>query len=264
MTGPVRLSIETELDYSFERRSAVLLQIEAAMVPGQRVEKHAIALTPVEHFARIPGHDGSGDRIWLDVESRLHVTYRAEVAVERAVADLASLSAVEPHLLPGEVVEYLMPSRYCQADLFENLVSSEFAGLSGGAMVAAMRDWIAGHFTYAPGASTSATSALESYVQRRGVCRDYAHMLITLARAGNIPARQVSVYAPDVTPPDFHAVAEVYLGGGWHIVDATGMAVASDIARIGTGRDAADTSFLTHYANATLNWQQVRVSRLAG
>jgi transglutaminase-like putative cysteine protease len=239
VTAPVRLAIETELDYSFAARSAVLLQIEAAMIPDQRVEQHAIALSPVDHFARIPGHDGTGDRIWLDVESRLSVTYRAEVAVHRTVADLASLPATEPHLLPAEAVEYLMPSRYCQADLFETLVASEFAGLSGGAMVAAMRDWVSSHFTYAPGSSTSATSAVESYVQRRGVCRDYAHMLITLVRAGNIPARHVSVYAPDVTPPDFHAVTEVYLGGSWHIVDATGMAAATDIAKIGVGRDAA-------------------------
>ncbi|MEY4238792.1 MAG: hypothetical protein RL339_1393, partial [Pseudomonadota bacterium] len=145
MTDPVRLSIATELDYTFEARTAVLLQIEAAIIPEQRVEGAHIAISPVQHFARIPGHDDIGDRIWLDVEDRLTVSYRSEVTVQRLVTDFTSLAATPPHLLPAETVDYLMPSRYCQADHFEHFVESEFAGLSGGAAVAAMRDWIATH-----------------------------------------------------------------------------------------------------------------------
>ena len=262
MTDPVRLSIATELDYTFEARTAVLLQIEAAMIPDQRVDAPHIAISPVQHFARIPGHDDIGDRIWLDVEDRLTVIYTSEVTVHRPVSDIASLAATPPHLLPAETVDYLMPSRYCQADHFEHFVESEFAGLTGGAAVAAMHDWIATHFSLVPGVSNSNTGALESFVQRQGVCRDYAHMLITLARAASVPARFVSVYGPGVTPPDFHAVAEVFLDGGWHLVDATGMATGADMAKIGVGRDAADTSFLTHFAGCTLNRQEVQVTRL--
>jgi transglutaminase-like putative cysteine protease len=77
-------------------------------------------------------------------------------------------------------------------------------------------------------------------------------MLITLARAFGIPARFVSAYAPGVTPQDFHAVAEVFLGGAWYLVDPTGMASGADIAKIGVGRDAADTSFLTYYAPSAM------------
>ena len=73
-----------------------------------------------------------------------------------------------------------------------------------------MRDWIAGNFSYEP-VSTTSTTALDSFVERRGICRDYAHVLVTLARASAIPARYVSCYAPGVDPPDFHAVAEVFL-----------------------------------------------------
>ncbi|MCW1404112.1 transglutaminase family protein [Novosphingobium sp. MW5] len=262
MTAPIRLAIETELDYTFEARTAVLLQIEAAMIPEQRVDQPFIAISPVQHFARIPGHDDIGDRIWLDVEDRLTVSYRSEVTVQRLVANLSALSATPTHLLPAETVDYLMPSRYCQADHFEHIIESEFAGLAGGAAVEAMREWIASHFTYVPGVSTSATGALESYVLRQGVCRDYAHMLITLARAAGVPARFVSGYAPGVTPPDFHAVAEVFLDGTRYLVDATGMASGADFAKIGVGRDAADTSFLTHYAGCTLNRQDVRVTAL--
>ena len=89
-------------------------------------------------------------------------------------------------------------------------------------------------------------------------------MLIAFARAAGIPARFVSAYAPNVTPQDFHAVAEVYLEGGWHLIDATGMAQASDIARICVGRDAADASFMTSYGWMELREQSVDVRRVAG
>ena len=117
-----------------------------------------------------------------------------------------------------------------------------------------MRDWVADKFAYTPGVSDATTTALDSFVMRRGICRDYAHVMVALARASTIPARFVSCYAPGVEPPDFHAVAEVFLadpetpgGGAWYLVDATGMADPGEIAKIGVGRDAADVSFLTSF-----------------
>ncbi len=125
----------------------------------------------------------------------------------------------------------------------------------------AQRDWIEGCFSYVPGASTASTTARESFVQRQGVCRDYAHVLIALSRAAGIPARMASVYAPDVDPPDFHAVAEVWLENAWHLVDATGMAQPSHIAVIGVGRDAAEVSFMTSFGAANMLSQSVDVRR---
>jgi transglutaminase-like putative cysteine protease len=111
-----------------------------------------------------------------------------------------------------------------------------------------------------PGVSTSETTALDTFVQRQGICRDYAHVMITFARAAGIPARIASVYALGVEPPDFHAVAEVFLGGEWHLVDATGMARGRDMAKIGIGRDAADVAFLTAFGTAVMNSQSVEVT----
>ncbi|MEP6868231.1 MAG: transglutaminase family protein, partial [Novosphingobium sp.] len=91
------------------------------------------------------------------------------------------------------------------------------------------------------------------------VCRDFAHLMITLARASEIPARFASVYGLGVTPQDFHAVAEVFLGGEWHLVDPTGMAEPSSIIRIGAGRDAADVPFLSSFGFATFIGQSVEV-----
>ena len=83
-----------------------------------------------------------------------------------------------------------------------------------------------------------------------------------MARAVGIPARYASVYAPNVTPQDFHAVAQVYLDGAWHFVDPTGMAHASDTLLIGVGRDAADVSFLTSFGAIELVKQAIEVFRI--
>lgn len=255
------IHIHAAFAYDFAEPADVLIQLEAAAIPEQTILAAHLDVGETEHFARVPAQDMVGERIWLRVARRLSVEYRASVRVERMLADVGGLAAVPFHQLPGETVQYLMPSRYCPSDLFEDYMRSEFDGLSGGPMIAAMRDWIGEKFTYRAGVSTSTTTALESFVQRAGVCRDYAHVLVTLARAGGVPARVASVYAPDVDPQDFHAVAEVFLGGAWHLVDATGMATAAEIAKIGVGRDAADVAFLTSYGNATFAYQAVTVVR---
>lgn len=256
------LSIRTRLDYDFAEATDVLLQLEAAMIPEQVVHSAHISISPVEHFARVEGQDGIGDRIWLHLQGRLSVDYTASVTPQRLVPDWRMLPAMPPHKLPGETVPYLLPSRYCPSDKFEALVEAEFDGLCGGERIGAIRDWIAASVTYRAGTSTSATDAMDAYVTREGVCRDFAHILVALARASAIPARFVSVYAPDVVPQDFHAVAEVFLDGAWHLVDATGMAEAADMAKIGVGRDAADVSFLTSYGQASLVSLQVEVNRV--
>jgi transglutaminase-like putative cysteine protease len=254
----MRIRIESWLDYEFDHPTDVLLQVEAAMIPEQIVDGY-IDITQGEHFARVPAHDSIGDRLWVRLQGRLVVDYRATVTIDRVLADVRTLPMVPPHQLPGETVQYLMPSRYCPSDQFQTFVDAEFGGLQGGARVAALRDWVEQSFSYVPGSSTGDTTALDTFVKRQGVCRDYAHVIITLVRASGIPARIASVYALGVEPQDFHAVAEVFLDGAWHLVDATGMATQSGMAKIGVGRDAADVAFLTAYGAARMNAQAVSV-----
>lgn len=258
----MRLQINVQLDYSLARVCDLLLQIEAAAIPEQRIEEAHIDISPCEHFARVPAQDQIGERIWLRTESRFLVDYRAIVSIERIVRDVATLPALPPHRLPGETVQYLLPSRYCPSHQFTDFVEERFGHLDGGAKLAAMRDWVEGHLAYTPGASTFETTAVDTFHSGQGVCRDYAHLLITLARAGEIPARYASVYAPGVKPPDFHAVAEVFLGGEWHLVDATGMAKEAEMAKIGIGRDSGDVAFLTGFGPLFLNSQSVSVTAL--
>jgi len=255
----MQLEIQSRLDYALPAPTDLILQLEAAIVPEQLVENPAIGLSPIEHFARVPGQDGIGDRIMLHAANQLIVEYSATVTVRRVVAPLDGLAAVPLHLLPGPTVPYLFESRYCPSHSFERFVAGEFPGLSGGALVRAMLDYMGQHFRYVSGVSNQSTTALDTFVSREGVCRDYAHVLIALARAASLPARIASVYAPGVDPPDFHAVCEVFLGDAWHIVDATGMASGADCAKIAVGRDAADVAFLTAFGTAVFNSQQVSV-----
>lgn len=255
----MKLSIETRLDYQFEHPTDVLLQLEAAATPEQRVLCSDIAILQSDRLTRVAAQEQIGERIWLRAEGRLTVAYTAIVEVARPLEDCLNLPQVPLHQLPGEAVQYLLPSRYCPSDQFLTIADADFGDLTGGVRVIAARDWVQTHFTYAPGTSTAETTALDSFVRRQGVCRDYAHVLITLMRASAIPARIASVYALGVEPQDFHAVAQVFVGGGWHLVDATGMARVSDMAIIGVGRDAADVAFLTAYGMAVMNGQSVSV-----
>lgn len=253
----MKLQIDVQLDYWFEQRCDVLLHIEVAAVTGQMVEGSALAAGAA--LDRVAAQDGVGTRAWLAAEGRMLVDYSARVTIDRPEPDLAALPSTPLHLLPGEAVQYLLPSRYCPSDRFFDLVDARFAGLEGGARIAAMAGWIAGHLAYAPGSSTVETTALDTFQTRKGVCRDYAHMMIALARAADTPARYASVYALRASPPDFHAVAEVFLGGAWHLIDPTGMASARDTAIIGIGRDAGDVAFLTAFGPLMMNSQSVRV-----
>lgn len=260
----MRLQINVQLDYTLSRACDLLLQIEAAAIPEQVIEEAHLDLPDCEHLARVPAQDMIGERIWLRKEGRLKVDYSAIVRIERILRDPAILPAIPPHRLPGETVQYLLPSRYCPSHQFTDFVDNTFGELQGGARLAAMRDWVANHLSYVPGSSNSETNAADTFHGREGVCRDYAHLLITLARAGEIPARFASVYAPGVKPQDFHAVAEVFLGGEWHLVDATGMAKEAEMAKIGIGRDSGDVAFLTAFGPLYFNSQKVSVTQLDG
>ena len=262
----MKINISAHLDYELEAPADILLQVEAAALPDQRIESAHMEVPGDGHFARISGEEDIGERIWVRRDDRFTATYEATVEIIREASDCAALSQVPVHLLPGDTVKYLMGSRYCPANQFQSFVEAEFAPLAGGARIMAMRDWIENNFSYTPGSSTAETTALDTFVQRQGICRDYAHVLVTLARASAVPARIASVYAVGVEPQDFHAVAEVYLAedgqaGDWHLLDPTGMAPVDGMARIGVGRDAADISFMTIYGRATLQTQTVEVER---
>ncbi|WP_159603927.1 transglutaminase-like domain-containing protein [Agromyces humi] len=189
--------------------------------------------------------DAGGTRIHVVDVAPGTVTLRYEATVEGR-ADAASGTELE-------LLEYLRPSRYCEADRLAPTAHAEFAGLDGADLLAAVSSWVGTRLSYVPGSSQPTDGAVQTLLAGQGVCRDYAHLVIGLLRALDVPARLAAVYAPGLDPMDFHAVAEAHVDGTWHVVDATTLAPRSTLVRIATGRDAADTAFLSSYGgNVTL------------
>lgn len=257
----MRLSIDVDLDYYFAQSCDLLLAVEVAQLDDQKLIDDLLTVDGAGPLRPVADADGVGRRTWMEVNGPFRARYRATVEVERSIADLSGLAITARHDLPAATLPFLWPSRYCESDRFESFVGRRFEGLEGGAQIAAMADWIRTEMDYVRGTSDGTTTAADAFVARQGVCRDYSHLLASFARAAGIPARLVSAYAPDVDPPDFHAVVEVWLGGGWHIVDATGLAKPDGIVRICAGRDATDIAFMTSFGPAEMNAQSVTVTR---
>jgi transglutaminase-like putative cysteine protease len=168
--------------------------------------------------------------------------------------------AAEAAVTEADRVIYLRPSRYAESDRLSAVARSEFAGITGPAeLLAAVSSWVGTRLSYVPGSSGPTDGAVDTLLARRGVCRDYAHLVIALLRALDVPARLSAVYAPGLEPMDFHAVAEAAVDGHWRVVDATTLAPRATLLRIASGRDAADTAFLSSYGGA-LELREISVS----
>lgn len=144
-----------------------------------------------------------------------------------------------------DLVRYVRPSRYCESDRLLPTAYARFADVNGSALVEAVRNWVHDELSYVSGSSRPTDGSVDTLLARRGVCRDYAHLVVSLLRARDVPARLAAVYAPGLSPMDFHAVVEAYVDGRWVVVDATGLAPRQSLLRISTGRDASDTAFLS-------------------
>jgi transglutaminase-like putative cysteine protease len=132
-----------------------------------------------------------------------------------------------------------------EADVAEAFAKAEFHDLEGLALLEAISSWVGRRVAYLTGSSRPTNGAVSTLLARQGVCRDFAHLVVALLRGCDVPARLASVYAPGLQPMDFHAVAEGLVDGRWLVTDATLLAPRSTLVRIATGRDAADTAFLT-------------------
>jgi len=155
---------------------------------------------------------------------------------------------------------YLRPSRYAEADKFYGFAATEFGQYADSeTLLEKVSSWVGTRLSYVPGSSDPIDGAADTVLAGTGVCRDYAHLVVALLRAVNVPARLVAVYAPGCEPMDFHAVAEAFVDGAWLVVDATCLAPRQSMVRISTGRDAADTPFLDNHKGA-INLKNMTVS----
>jgi transglutaminase-like putative cysteine protease len=166
--------------------------------------------------------------------------------------------------LPFELLRYTLPSRYCDSDKLMNFAWNHFGQVSHGLpRVQAICDWVHNHIEYRFGSGRPDLSASEVIERRHGVCRDFAHAVIALCRAFNLPARYVTGHLPDIgyldpgTPMDFHAYCEVYLGQEWLTFDARYNVQRIGRVKVAHGQDAVDGAFATIFGEANLTHFQV-------
>jgi transglutaminase-like putative cysteine protease len=161
--------------------------------------------------------------------------------------------------LPPEALVFLLNSRYCEVDLLSYTAAQLFGGMAPGwQRVQAICDWVHENVTFGYQFASATKTALDVYRERRGVCRDFQHLAITLCRSLNIPARYATGYLGDIrvpvtdAPMDFSAWFEAYLDGRWWAFDARNNEPRVGRVLMATGRDATDVAITTSFGDARL------------
>jgi transglutaminase-like putative cysteine protease len=240
MGHPPARDVSSYLELVVHGQARLAIQVAASARPDDLLtEKLAVTLDGLPVPVTELSTDHGGRMHVLTCEpGRLAVRYEAQVATWLPPPD------------ESDVWEYtyLRPSRYAESDRLAAIAATEFAGLSDPAqLLPAVSSWVGTRLNYVFGSSGPTDGAVDTLLSGSGVCRDFAHLTIALLRALDVPARLAAVYAPGLWPMDFHAVAEAKVQGQWRVVDATLLAPRSSLVRIATGRDAADTAFLSTY-----------------
>jgi transglutaminase-like putative cysteine protease len=265
----IRLTFDIELQYEIAEQPAdFVFNIHPARTALQTVLNEVLTIDPANAFTL--QDDGALDNRYLRLRAgpgRLAVRYGATVDIGHHRESPALLEEVPVARIPTRVLPFIYPSRYCEADRLRRFAGREFGHLRPGYWrVLAIADWVRGRTVFTPGTSNSSSSAMDTLVEQVGVCRDFAHLMIALCRAVNIPARFVSGIdygaAAHLGPPDFHAYVEAFLGNRWYLFDPTGIAAPMGLVRIGTGRDAADVSFATIFGAVRSHAPVIKVAAL--
>ncbi len=215
-------------------------------------------------------HGNETHRTVLPVGQSLFSYYAiADVPDEVDFAD-EDAPQLPPQDLPDETLLYTVPSRFCQSDQLSAAAWDAFGHLEPGyRRVDQVMDFVWKHLEYRTGSTGSWWTAADSYQSGFGVCRDFAHLMISFCRALNLPARYVFGYLPDLdvpplpTPMDFHAWVEVYLGDRWFVFDPRHNERRKGRIPIGRGRDAADVAMVTTFGAPWLRRMTVWCEELA-
>ena len=267
----IRLRLSLELDYLVSSPGCdFIFNIHAAHTARQLVLQERLDVS--QNLPLTIDTDSVTLNRYLRLSARpgpLRVAYSATVDLMHHAEHPANIAEVPVAQLPTSVLGYIYPSRYCQSDRLLYLATREFGQRQQGhSRVQGIRDWVLQHTWYTPNTSNASTSALDTLIEGVGVCRDFAHLMIALCRAVNIPARFATGIdygaEPSLGPTDFHAYVEAYLGGRWYMFDPSGRAIPMGFVRFGTGHDAADAAFATIFGPVQSSPPRISIEALPG
>ncbi|MDF1753073.1 MAG: transglutaminase family protein [Verrucomicrobiales bacterium] len=194
--------------------------------------------------------DNRFTRFSLETPGPLMIQYESVADIYPQLLNKSDVEDDGVRSIHSESMPYLFPSRYAPSDRLRAVAIDQFGGIKGKLNQAlAVEQWIWERITYQHGSSDEKSSAIDTLENRKGVCRDFAHLGIAFCRALTIPARYVTVYSCLLDPQDFHAVFEVLVGGRWYLIDATRKAPLNGMVRIAMGRDASDAAVATLFGN---------------
>jgi transglutaminase-like putative cysteine protease len=263
----VRIHLAIDLQYDVAPPGAdFVFNVQAAHAPQQRVVWEELLVSQPVPLAMHTDIATRNRTLRLTAGSgALVLRYRATLDVEHHVAQPDSIFETPVAQLPPEVLTYIYPSRYCQSDCLTAMAMQRFGHLPQGyRRVQAVLAWVREEVAFESNTSNSMTSALDTLNDHKGVCRDFAHLMIAMCRALNIPARFTTAIDygadPALGPTDFHAYVEVYLSHRWYLFDPSGTAIPMGFVRIGTGRDAADASFATIFGSVVAQPPRIDIS----
>ncbi len=229
-------TVSCQVEVDVHEQAELVWSVAVAHGPSLGTESLSITVDGIRVEVTEQGVDDGGRlHVCSAPPGRLRLSYAAEVVGPATPAKVD----------PLDDIVYRRPSRYAESDELGPTAWAEFSTLDGKDLLDAVSSWVGTQLYYVSGSSRPTDGATQTLLQRQGVCRDFAHLVIALLRARNVPARLVAVYAPGLSPMDFHAVVEAAIDGQWRAVDATTLAPRPSLVRISTGRDASDTAFLT-------------------
>ena len=258
-----QIHVGCELEYVSTGQTSFLFNVNVSQTDFQRVLSENFTIKPAIFAERLEiGLERKISQRCFVQSGGICLRYDATVELSAEVDFGTTLVEHSYSELPPEVLPYLNPSRYCESDLLGNFSMREFGSSPQGFLrVKSICDWTYSNLDYVSGSTNSQTTARDVFVQRQGVCRDYAHLAIALCRGLGIPARYVCGYAAELQPPDFHGFFEAYLGDRWYLFDPTRLAPVNGFVRIATGQDAADVPFATFIGAAQLKSKKVWANR---
>lgn len=266
----MRLTFSVQLQYHvLEAGTDFIFNIQAARTRHQQVCSERLQVSQaVEPLTYL---DCATHSRYLRLQASagpLCVAYDATVDISHHRAAPDQVGEVAVANLPGQVLPYLYPSRYCESDRLSAFAIQQFGQWQRGyCRVVAILEWVQRHVRFASNTSDSTTSAFDTLASRQGVCRDFAHLMIALCRALNIPARFATGIDygadPALGPQDFHAYVEAYLGQHWYLFDPSGTAIPMGLVRLATGRDAADAAFATIFGAVQSSAPLIRIEAIA-
>ncbi|SDS02261.1 Transglutaminase-like enzyme, putative cysteine protease [Polaribacter sp. KT25b] len=251
------LRVSCKLAFNIELSTPFVLMLRPRSGEEQWIERDEFKIAPNVPITEFTDHYGNLCQRLVAPKGNFSIHTTSDVKTSEFVDVDFDAPFVEIKNLPNDILCYLLPSRYCESDRFNELANAITANVNPGySQVFAIEEWLRTNISYIPGSSEYPISAIEVNYKLSGVCRDLAHLGIALCRSLSIPARMVVGYLHNLYPMDMHAWFEAFVGGRWYTFDATQTGIKGGYVSVGYGLDAADVAIFNQFGPVAHSLQQ--------